>query len=279
MNRTEAYDPRWSKVGAPLAAQAVTSGEPATRQYTLFEILAIWAGVTVPMGLLAFIVAPAVMPHTSLHPGLVHWIFMVVGMVWQFIVSVAVLRHELGGLRWAAVKKRIWLNRPRDPRTGGTRWTLWLWVVPAILANLIGGLLAAPLDRALTSWLPALGERWYANIDVLADEQFEGQWWILGLALTSSLFNYILGEELLFRGVLLPRMAGVFGRWDWVANTVLFGLYHVHKIWFWPSMMASSFGCAWAARRYHSMWMGVIVHGVEGFFILLVVAVLAGWYP
>ena len=32
-------------------------------------------------------------------------------------------------------------------------------------------------------------------------------------ALTSMLFNYILGEELLFRGVLLPRMNGVFGRW------------------------------------------------------------------
>jgi hypothetical protein len=25
--------------------------------------------------------------------------------------------------------------------------------------------------------------------------------------------------------------------------------------------------------------MGVIVHGVEGFFIVVTVAVLAGWYP
>ena len=60
------------------------------------------------------------------------------------------------------------------------------------------------------------------------------------LTLVSLVFNYLLGEELLFRGVLLPRMAGVFGRWDWVANTVLFGLYHVHKIWSWPSMITSS---------------------------------------
>jgi hypothetical protein len=42
-------------------------------------------------------------------------------------------------------------------------------------------------------------------------------------------------------------------------------------------MIASSFGIAWASRR--SFWMGVIVHGLEGFFIVLVVAVLAGWYP
>jgi membrane protease YdiL (CAAX protease family) len=49
----------------------------------------------------------------------------------------------------------------------------------------------------------------------LADPRFQGQWWILGLALASMLFNYILGEELPFRGVLLRRMAGVFRRWDW----------------------------------------------------------------
>jgi hypothetical protein len=28
---------------------------------------------------------------------------------------------------------------------------------------------------------------------------------------------------------------------------VLFGLYHVHKIWAWPSMITSGFGMAWAA--------------------------------
>jgi uncharacterized protein len=77
---------------------------------------------------------------------------------------------------------------------------------------------------------------------------------------------------------LLPRMAGVFGRWDWVANAVLFGLYHLHRIWYWPSLIASCFD-SWAARRFRSFWMSVIVHGVQAFFIVLVVALLAGWYP
>jgi membrane protease YdiL (CAAX protease family) len=113
----------------------------------------------------------------------------------------------------------------------------------------------------------------------LADPRFQGEWWILGLALTSMLFNYILGEGLPFRGVLLRRMAGVFSRWDWVANSVLFGLYPVRKIWAWPSMIADSFGIAWAATRYRSFWMSLIVHGPEGFFVVLIGAVLAGWYP
>jgi uncharacterized protein len=73
---------------------------------------------------------------------------------------------------------------------------------------------------------PALREPSYISAQSLADPRFQGQWWILGLALTSMLFAYILGEGLPFRGVLLRRMAGVFGRWDFVANSVLFGLYH-----------------------------------------------------
>lgn len=275
-----------SGVRPTLAGMTQTQPHPArvdaparSEQYSLAKILWIWASVTAPMAVLAFVVAPAVIPHTSLHPGLVHWIFMVVGMAWQFVVSLAVLRRELGGLRWPAVKQRIRLNLPRDPRTGRPRRVLLWWAVPAIAANVLGGFLATRLDTAWTDWIPALSERWYTSPTVLADSQFEGQWWILGLTVTSLVFNYLLGEELLFRGVLLPRMAGVFGRWDWVANTVLFGLYHVHRIWFWPSVIASSFGYAWAAKRYRSMWMGVITHGVEGYFIVLVLAVLLGWYP
>jgi uncharacterized protein len=135
------------------------------------------------------------------------------------------------------------------------------------------------VDQAWTNWLPGLDEPSCANLGVIVDPQFQGQWWILGLALISMIFNYLLGEELLFRGVLLPKAARVFGRWDWVANTVLFGLYHVHKFGAWPSMIASSFGYAWAAKRYRSLWMSLIVHGIEVYFIVLVVTVLAGWYP
>ena len=249
------------------------------KQYSLTKILAIWASVTVPMGLLAWVVGPAIIPHTSLHPGLVHWMLMVVGMMWQFVVSLAVLRHELGGLHWPTLKKRIWLNLPRDPRSGKPRKILFLWALPALAAVGLGAYVGSWLDTAWTNWLPFLHEPSYTNAQSLADPKFQGQWWILGLALISMLFNYLLGEELLFRGVLLPRMAGIFGRWDWVANSVLFGIYHVHKIWAWPSMITTAFGLSWAARRYRSFWMGVIVHGLEGFFIVLIVAVLAGWYP
>jgi uncharacterized protein len=177
----------------PTSSLPARADAPAgSEQYSLTKILAIWAAVTAPMAVLAFVVGPAIRPHTSIHPGLVHWMLIVVGMCWQFVVSVAVLRHELGGLHWPAVKERIWLDRPRDPATGVRRRVLWWWAVPAIAANVLGGVLAIRLDAAW-SHLTGLSEPSYAKVGELADPQFEGQWWILGLALTSMLFNYLLG--------------------------------------------------------------------------------------
>lgn len=274
LNRLTTRDPNADQLSGPDAPGPASESQ----QYSLTRILVIWASVTVPMGVLAFVVAPALMQRTPLHPGLVYWICLVAGMAWQFVLSLMILRQELGGLRWGAIKQRIWANLPRDPRTGRTRWVLFWWTVPAIAANVLAGMLATPLNEAWTRLFPALSAPWYTNVEGLADPRFQGQWWILGLTLTSMLFNYLLGEELLFRGILLPRMAGVFGRWDWVANAVLFGLYHVHKIWVWPAMVATGFS-SWATRRFRSFWMGVIVHGVEGYFVVLVVAVLLGWYP
>jgi hypothetical protein len=51
--------------------------------------------------------------------------------------------------------------------------------------------------------------------------------------------NYLWGEEYLFRSVLLPKMNGVFGKWDWVANGVLFELKHVYTRWLWGSGILS----------------------------------------
>ena len=271
--------PAWVPEETSSVAVAYPVGESA--QYSLATIVAVWASVTVPMGLLAFVAAPALIARSAFNPGLVYWMLMVVGMVWQFVVSLIVLRLELKTLRWEVLEDRLWVNRPRHPKTGRPGRALWLWIIPALAANALGGSLALRLDLAWLDRLsevmdPRLIEPAYTTFAALDDPSLEGQWWILGLALTSALFNYVLGEELLFRGVLLPRMAGVFGRWDWVANTVLFGPYHVHKIWYWPSLILGSLGFAWATKRFRSIWMAVIMHGLESFFLVIVFATVLG---
>lgn len=250
-------------------------------QYSFSKILAIWASVTLPMVLLAWVVAPVLIPLVPLYPGLTFWLLMIIGMAWQFVVSLIILRRELGNLRWESIRQRTWLNLPRDPQTGEEHPRLFWWLLPCLLFSALTGLFIRDYLDAPIAWIfPALKAPAYTDISKLADPQFIGQWWILGLALVSLVLNYFLGEEFLFRGILLPKMSGVFGRWDWVANTVLFGLYHLHIPWGIPSAIISSLAIVWPARRFRSNWMAVIVHGAEGStFIFMVLGVILGMIP
>jgi hypothetical protein len=247
-------------------------------QYTLGQILGIWALVSLPMALLTWVVAPAIIPYSPLHPGITYWLLTIVGMVWQFVVSLAIIYRELGTLRWSAIRQRTWLQTPRDPRTDQPNRKLYWWLLlPLLFSALVNMELASYLE-AFMAWLfPALHPAPYMDQSQLATPEFRGQWWLLGVALVSFAFNYFLGEEFLFRGVLLPKMQGVFGKYDWVANAVLFSFYHLHKPWTLPTQIVGNLAISWPARRFRSNWMAVIVHGVEAFLTLAVVlAVILG---
>jgi membrane protease YdiL (CAAX protease family) len=65
---------------------------------------------------------------------------------------------------------------------------------------------------------------------------FDGSWGWFAVVVAMGLFNTVLGEELLFRGFPAPRMQGAFGGADWLANGVLFALYHLHTPWVIPRL-------------------------------------------
>ena len=75
----------------------------------------------------------------------------------------------------------------------------------------------------------------------------------------------------MFRRVLLPCMHVVFGKWDRLANAVLFGLYHVHKPWVIPHAILNGIVYSWPTRRFRCAWFGVIVHGADGVFFIFVI--------
>jgi CAAX protease family protein len=88
------------------------------------------------------------------------------------------------------------------------------------------------------------------------------------------IFNTVLGEELLFRGYLLPRMNGAFGRGDWVVNGLLFTVYHLHVPWVMPGTLIESFLLAYPTKRYRSAWIGIAVHSAQSVFFALLILTL-----
>jgi len=90
-----------------------------------------------------------------------------------------------------------------------------------------------------------------------------GNWTWFAIIILEMIFNTVLGEELLFRGFLLPRMNRAFGQRDWLANGVLFALYHLHVPWAIPGALVDTFLLAYPSKRYRSAWIGICVHSAQ----------------
>ena len=260
------------------------SSERQGEQYSLAKILGIWVLAALPMGVLSWIALPPLASDSDqLGFGVTRVVLLTLGLVWLFVLSMIIIRREEGDLRWATVKRRLRLNAPRLPATGEPRARLWLWVIPFLVAvALVDIVLSTPLKNAWVSVFPFLAEpQGYSLDEILGSQeilgQLEGAWWFFALFVVQAAFNTILGEEFLFRGVLLPKMEGVFGRGSWVANGVLFGLYHVHQPWGIPNSVVTGLLYTFPAYRFRSTWMAIILHSAQSvFFAFLVLGVVLG---
>jgi hypothetical protein len=126
-------------------------------QYSLAKILGIWVAAALPMGILSWVVYPALVPDFEadlLGAGFTWVSLMAVGLMWVFVLALIIVYREEGDLRWATIRRRLWLNTPRDPKTGEARRKLWLWLFPIIILLIVVSMMIGPfLDRLWTTIL------------------------------------------------------------------------------------------------------------------------------
>jgi membrane protease YdiL (CAAX protease family) len=242
------------------------------RQYSLAQIIGIWAAAALPMAILAWVVAPRLADHLS-GQGKIPMIksvllLLTAGLIWQFVLVAILVWQEQRTLRWSTVRNALWLRSPRSPKTGRVGGKLWLILIPLTVLFYV------------EEFIPQVGVPGNRDFQKFLDSDvgknfMSGAWGWYGLMLLLLLFNTVLGEELLFRGVLLPRMKRVFGRGDWFANGVLFTLYHLHMPWLMPgTFLVDTFAIAYPARRYQSAWIGIAVHSAQSVFFAVIVLTL-----
>ncbi len=263
----------------PLVAgeSAPQEGMASIPQYSLRKILLVWAAAAIPMGILGWVVAPA-LAHDPQNSGFQRLAVLTVGLAWQFVLVMILLYQEAGNLRWSTIRQRLWLQTPRSPRTGKPRGRLWLWLIPLILVTALFDLqFKGIIDHLWVSVFPFLAEPHGFDLGSAlatpaARAHLAGAWNLWGLFVLSALFNTFLGEELLFRGLLLPRMAGVFGKRDWLMNGLLFGLYHLHQPWgIFTSAIDGILCYALPSRVFRSAWFGIIVHSGQSLFFAFLI--------
>jgi len=246
-------------------------------QYKFWQILGLWLAVSAPMGILAWVVFPVLKDRVSIPPSIFLWVLMIIGLMWEVVLSLAILYRETGTLNLGLIRQRTWRQKPRDPKTGLPNGRLWLWLIPIIALTAATEFMVRPLLTSVwTSIFPFFAEPPGYSMESLMDtpEQWVGAWYLLVLWVFQFVGNYLLGEEFFWRSVLLPKMQGVFGKGDWLANAVLFGAAHWGKPCHIPSGIVSGILYAYPSRRFRSAWFGLIVHGADGLFILFLIMVL-----
>ena len=253
------------------------------KQYSTAKILAIWAAAAIPMALLGWVVAPAIGADSE-QPGLVRLAVMTAGLVWQFVLVVIVVGREGIHGSWSSIRRGLWLGKPRSPKSGTPRSGLWWWLLPLLVLTAAYQFLAAPAVHDLwISVFPRFAEPAGFSLSGYLESpgtraQIEGDWGLFALFFVSAVFNTVLGEELLFRGLLLPRMKGAFGRWDWLVNGLLFGGYHLSQPWtILGSSILGAFFFALPTKRYRCAWFGILAHsGQSVYFLILILGLVLG---
>src|SRR4030066_335928 len=93
--------------------QERTSRTQAERidQYTLWQILGIWLAGGAPIWILAWLVYPALRQGLAAVDGGLLWLKLaLIGLVWQFVLSMLILYREEGNIRTSTIGRRFWLN-------------------------------------------------------------------------------------------------------------------------------------------------------------------------
>jgi membrane protease YdiL (CAAX protease family) len=102
-----------------------------------------------------------------------------------------------------------------------------------------------------------------------------GAWWIPVYYAVVMLVCNIGGEELWWRGYVLPRQELAFGRSGWVVHGIFWSIFHLFiqpTLWDTTRMAITGVALSFVAQRTRSTWPGIVGHsfGNLPFFLSLV---------
>jgi membrane protease YdiL (CAAX protease family) len=175
-------------------------------------------------------------------------------------------------------------GHPLDYRSFVRRYRLeklekrdWLWLISMIvvaLLSLISLSFTQPLLRSTRLFgphplfPPDMVEITKLTPGMLFGMTLKGKWWLIGVYLLGWFFN-IVGEELWYRGWMLPRQEAAFGKYAWVINGLMFNFQHTFQPWNLLAMLPGSLFISYAVQRRKKTWLSILWHGLLNFSLFL----------
>ena len=198
------------------------------------------------------------------------WVALYTPCLLVGVMALVCYRKDGHPMNWPAFRRRMRLES-----LSGKVWAIVLGttVLCLFLENVVFASLPAFLAQfevfAPPDWLNAplnpLKEFDPAEFLGLA---LAGQWWVPVAYIPCLLIN-ILGEELFWRGYLLPRQELRFGKWAWLVNGIFWiVLFHLSMPWIWLAVIPSLVLVPLAAQRLQSTWAPIVIHGMGNLLFL-----------
>jgi membrane protease YdiL (CAAX protease family) len=193
-----------------------------------------------------------------------------------FIAALVAYRKEGNSSSWRAFSKRMRLQKLTNSD--------WIWKLLLILFSFAAYLALKQLTAALLLdkflALPAsipriIDPRIEVTILELAGSTVKGSWSLVVISLLVLIIN-IFGEELWWRGYVLPRQQASHGRNAWLVHGLLWTLFHAFKYWELIAILPDSLALSFVVQNQKNIWPGIIAHfsvnrlGVIGVFLLAV---------
>ena len=210
------------------------------------------------------------------------WVFLtaiVLGAGAELAAGLELLHRDGYPFRLSALRDRLRLRWPSG-------WRGWGVALILLVLGMGLGIATGPLNAKLAAvpgfvppaWWPAASNptiQVASAADVFPDINLRGNYLFVLVYFVIGLIFNIFGEEIYYRGYLLPRMRGVFGAWDWVANGVLFTLKHVYQRWLYPGILVGGLGVAFAAGLLGSLPLAMVFDWIGNFLMSMIFLVVA----
>ncbi len=214
----------------------------------LFASFAIY----IPAAILMYVMTTYLIPYLSKTTGqetILFW-FIVAGLgifTPLIVTGILILKSEGYKLNLNTIKERLRFRKLKK--------TDVLWATGGLVAV---GILSAVIMKVMEL---VLGEFDHTPPFMAFEPLNAGRYWLLLVWAPYWILN-ILGEEFLWRGVMLPRQEVAFGKYTWMIHGLGWGIFHIAFGWqLLVTLIPLIFIQSYVVQKTKNSWTGVIMHG------------------
>ena len=223
----------------------------SNKQLKKFDVVGSFA-IYIPAALLMFGLTKFLIPYLSeiMNQEIILYWFIVgsLGIFTPLILTGLIILKFEG----FSISKETWIGRFRFRKI--TRNDL-LWCFSGLIAV---GLLSGLIMKGL---IIINGQFDHSPAFMSFEPLSKGRYWLLLVWLPYWILN-ILGEEFIWRGVMLPRQEIAFGKYAWLIHGFGWGLFHIAFGWqLLITLILLIFIQSFIVQKTKNSWVGVIMHG------------------